>query len=1122
VQLAYTANSAEVPEGIEVANDNGMWYGFYFGRNNNNLHRLDFGSDLQNVTPTVTNLGNLGSQFNLPTHIRVVKENSNWFGLVVNFNSSHIIRLDFGSSLSTSSGNIAATDIGSLGLSSPRGLDIVESTNGYVVFASSWTDNSNLLIAQFSNGLNNSPTSTRLISSAISKSLGLGLINNNGTWYGLVAGYGDGNIYHIDFGPDLFDNSFTPVFTLITNINLPRDLKIIKDGLDFYAMIESSTGLTRVEFGNSMEITGTQLITDIGNFNNSITDPFGISVIRSGANWSAFTVGQTSGQIFRVDFQDICMGAGLVFNTLTVQNPISILFNSQGSYQIDLIAYNASGGNTISGSPVTVSSSIVPDFKFTNDNNCLGQTNHFSVSSSDGSVLSNGFWDFGGGNSGASNSSSFQFSSLGKFSVKFTAMVSNGCSNLANDTISIFTPPQANFTLPAASPFCTNENYLYTNASTYDIGSNPTWQWSVNGSNVATTQDLNYLFTSSSAQTVLLTASIPGCSSQSSQSITTLVDGPLISFNSPATGCQGFPVSFTNTTTDPVTSFSWTFGDGNSSSQNSPPNNYSSTGTYPVKLSATNAAGCENSSSKNISIYSVPQPDFAIETPPLSCERTPSQFDNLTPTLVDSNIASWTWNFGDSANGTSALKNPIYTYALAGNYNVSLQATSNFGCTQSIQKSVSISGSPQAAFTNSTSCVNQNTKFADASTGSITSYQWNIQSNILSGPAANHIFKSSGNFPVTLTVTGSNGCLNQITKNITVPIMPVVDFNVFAPCTRHPSVFQEINSGGADQAVAWNWDFGQGSGVGSPTNYQFTSEGSYMVTMNTMRQSGCVYSVSKNISISTGPLANFTPSIFGGGAPLDVKFNNTSTAETYLWQFDDTNQTMSTNTSPEFVYTELGKYKVLLTAKNSLGCSDTLSTEIDVVIPRIDIVMNNFSLTNDPSTNSSKAVVTVLNSGNIPLVDPEVLIDFGGDASVKEKISGLVRPGKSIVKTLGLQIVPRSLQYICAEIDVADDVNATNNKQCVSLSTDDVVMTPYPNPSTSGQVTMEWVGSTQENVHITIFHSNGEIVFEQDLDTVQAGLGQLVINTSSFAHGLYLIRFAGSKTTKTFRIVIAN
>jgi hypothetical protein len=226
--------------------------------------------------------------------------------------------------------------------------------------------------------------------------------------------------------------------------------------------------------------------------------------------------------------------------------------------------------------------------------------------------------------------------------------------------------------------------------------------------------------------------------------------------------------------------------------------------------------------------------------------------------------------------------------------------------------------------------------------------------------------------------------------------------------------------------------------------------------------------------------------------------------------------------SPTYSYKNLGSYKALLTAKNNLGCIDTLSAEINVVIPHVDIVMNSFSLSNDPNSNTSKPVVSILNSGNIPLVDPEVVIDLGGGVSLKEKVAGTVQPGKSIVWTMDLQIVPQVIRYVCAEIDIAGDVNVANNKQCISLSNDDVLMDPYPNPSSSGQVTFQWIAAAQENVQITIYRSNGEIAFAQTLNATQSGLGQLTINTSSFANGLYLVQFAGSKINKTFRIVIAN
>ncbi len=571
-----------------------------------------------------------------------------------------------------------------------------------------------------------------------------------------------------------------------------------------------------------------------------------------------------------------------------------------------------------------------------------------------------------------------------------------------------------------------------------------------------------------------------------------------------------------------MTGYQWAFGDGNISSQTNATNTYSSTGNFAVTLTASNAVGCQNFITKNIYIYSNPQPDFAIEAPPYSCANYPAQFDNNTPPLSDSNIATWTWSFGDAANGTSNQKNPSYTYSTAATYNVSLLATTNFGCTGTKQQNVVIYTSPQAAFTNNPACVNQPTQFTNTSTGSIASYQWTIQSTILTGTnPPPYLFKSAGTFPVTLTATGNNGCKNIAPKNITVPIPPVMDFTFQPTCSGKPTIFQELNPGGSDPSVAWNWDFGPDSGVNSPVSYTYTAAGGYAVTLSARRASGCVYSISKNIVIHEGPVAQFSPTLQGGSAPLTVTFNNSSTADSYFWQLGDSGNSTSTDFSPTFTYTQLGQYKVLLTASNSYGCSDTLSTEIYVVVPHVDLAMKAFSLLEDPSTNSSKAVVTILNLGNIPETNPEVQIDLGGNALLKEKIISTVLPGKSIQQTLSLEIVPQSLGYICAKVALTGDVNIYNDKQCLSMTDNDVLFYPYPNPA-SGQINFDWISSANEKVEVTIYKSTGQVAFKQDFQTVQSGINQLAIDVSSLSSGLYLIQFFGAKAKKTFNVMVIN
>ena len=71
-----------------------------------------------------------------------------------------------------------------------------------------------------------------------------------------------------------------------------------------------------------------------------------------------------------------------------------------------------------------------------------------------------------------------------------------------------------------------------------------------------------------------------------------------------------------------------------------------------------------------------------------------------------------------------------------------------------------------------------------------------------------------------------------------------------------------------------------------------------------------------------------------GGDPVFVQ-NDSQNAEAYLWSFG--NNEISTEESPELIYTEGGEYTVYLTASNlSTGCSDQASATIEVEL--VDVV----------------------------------------------------------------------------------------------------------------------------------------------------------------------------------------
>lgn len=127
---------------------------------------------------------------------------------------------------------------------------------------------------------------------------------------------------------------------------------------------------------------------------------------------------------------------------------------------------------------------------------------------------------------------------------------------------------------------------------------------------------------------------------------------------------NGLAVTFTNTSTN-AQSYNWEFGDGQSSTANSPLHTYSSAGTYKVTLSAYNGSKT-NSISQNVTLTEqAPKASFTYKTAhPLK----------VILTNTSTNATSFEWDFGDGK--TSTEKNPTHKYSGIGVYKVKLTAKS--------------------------------------------------------------------------------------------------------------------------------------------------------------------------------------------------------------------------------------------------------------------------------------------------------------------------------------------------------------------------------------------------------------------------------------------------------------
>lgn len=1095
---------------LRLINHNNAWYAFTIDQASNKLIRLHFGASLNN-TPVITDLGNPGNLLNGVFDLRMIQEAGQWYALVVNTGSNNLLRLNFGSNIESTP---TVQNLGSFGvLNTPNGIFTLTENNLLRVFISNG-GSAEIIRMDFGSSVLNTPAVTSFPVPGGSGLRGLAITRECDRWFGLVTSYNNNKVFWLDFMNGLDQPPTTGEITFFTSYNFPATIAIASDGGNYYAFIQSAIGFQyRLSFGSSI-IDKLGAGQNFGNFGIS-NENFAIELVKVNSDWTGFTVDLTNRRLIRQTFPLECDATQATSNA---EIPI-VSYQHSGTKKITLSAFGAENAVSSVSKTMVVSGNVAPDISFLNQNQCAGNDVLFTSINSSGNIIAYD-WNFGDGNTSTDSNPVHIFAIAGVYTTKLQVAASNGCQNVTRNEVTVFNPPVADFQLPSASPFCTHQAYTFTNTSSYDAGSDISWNWMVNSVGVSTDEDLQLSFSNSVPHEVKLIASIPGCSSEMIKNISTVVGGPSVNFN--ITGhCQQAPVSFTNATSGSVTAYTWDFDDGNISNEENPVHVFSASGTFNVQLTATNAAGCMNSVTQPIIIYSKPQTDFSVALPPFSCSGSATQFNDATPNPPDSNIASWLWDFDDGGS-TSTLKNPQHVYTMPATYQVTLTTTTNFGCSATVQKPALILPSPTVDFSNSPPCRNIPVSFTDQTPGSNQAWLWQVESSFYSVQNPTHTFTTTGTKNVMLAVTGANGCVGTRTKQVVVPVQLVPDFTVEKNCVNQQTHFSDNTNDFADPITAWQWTFGAlGTGTGSTAEFTFPSVGSVNVNLVVTTQTGCSYSRLKSVSIEPAPMASFTATPTVGEPPLPVSFTNTSSGATsYLWYFGDSGNSSSTIPSPQFTFTELGQYTVELTAYNPLSCSHKATRTIHVVVPAINVEVSLLELLTNQA--SLTPAVTLINRSNVPIQNPVVRFDLTGTAAINEVIPVTI-PSNSSYRHVASFFIPvrDGLDYVCAEV-LLDDTTPHDNRLCSTVEADFFVLEPYPNPVFGKQpVTISWVSATENSAIISLLGSSGQQVFSSVL-SASTGFNSVEITTGQLRAGLYILRITSGNMVKNFRLVVGE
>jgi PKD repeat protein len=617
-------------------------------------------------------------------------------------------------------------------------------------------------------------------------------------------------------------------------------------------------------------------------------------------------------------------------------------------------------------------------------------------------------------------------------------------------------------------------------------------------------------------------------------------EGPLLNFDFD-TVCFNTLNMFTDLSTaatgDNITTATWIFPNdtltGASVNYQAPLNI-----PYFVDLVVSTAAGCEGRMRDTVTF--LPQPD-AYFVPGNFCQEVSGSF--LASQLSPESIVSWQWNFGDPASGvnntaTGAAVSHIFN--LAGNYNVQLIATDVNGCTDTVVQVVNVKAAPSVDFNFIEACAGSFISFNNSTTivspFVIASYSWQFGDGSTSGQT-NPLkpYLNAGNYNVTLTANGNNGCSSATTKTVKVHAFPQPNYLADVDCAGSP-IFVEDNSfvqNGSVATVTWSFN-GSAPVSGFEASYTFETIGNQTIEQTVMSAFGCETTVEHTITLTDYLFADFTaiPGAILGGYPMTFQ-NNSVGQDTTIWIVNGTDTVSTTNLTWTFPTSAIGStVTITFIVTNDSGCSDTIVRTYPVLENRTDLAINQLFA---QEVNGFYTIGAELeNRGSTPITGADLFLRSANTPVIKEAWSGLLEAGDKEIYIFSTQL-PATVSaevllenYICAEAQLTaplgfEDEDLTNNERCYTKEgNESILLIPYPNP-TSGLFNLRVILPEAAEATIQIYDNLGKLVSTIAKNAaLSKGLTTYTVDATSWANGTYSIVLLSGKDRKSGKIQVLH
>jgi PKD repeat protein len=633
-----------------------------------------------------------------------------------------------------------------------------------------------------------------------------------------------------------------------------------------------------------------------------------------------------------VNFTDTSTGVinGWLWNfgdgsTSTEQNP-SHTYLAAGSYVVTLTVRGPGGTSQAAQRTITVSLKQISCSIGGSSSASVGDTYEYtgSFSGDDTAVASTYAWTLNGQAVGSGQNLSQLFSQAGSQTLGLTITFADGrtCNATKTVTVQTLTCSISGLTTPKVGSAVT-----YT-ANVNSNGTVSTYSWTLNGQVVGNSRTRSLTFNQVGPQTLGLTVTMSdgrSCSTTATIDVQQLV--LTCSISGSGSGALGdtrsYSASVSGAGSATVSGYAWAFNGQNVGGSRNQSLTFSQTGQQTLSLTVTLSDGRTCNANKTINVQAL--------VCSISGSSTVKIGDTASYTAnVNSNgtVSAYTWTLNGQAVGSS--RNQPVLFSQLGPQTLGLSVTMSDGRTCSASKTVTVQ---QTTLTCSISgevnpLLGDTTTYTSTVSGlgvaTVSSYVWTLNGQGVGNSQSQSLtFAQAGQQALGFTVTLSDGRTCSASQTVNVGARPALSATA-TPSSGIAPLLVDLTAAGTNVTGNYVWTFPDGSiARGQSTQFLFTQPGTYEVVVTSGSVIGDLSaSVIVNVGSQTDIRAAFTPSRWGGIAPMQVCFTDRSqsaNSQIVSWQWNLGNGQTSTEQNPCTTYDVPGTYGVSLTVQNAAG-----------------------------------------------------------------------------------------------------------------------------------------------------------------------------------------------------------